>query len=117
MNDAVKGPVERFAKAVMDHGDSMKRGGSDPGQHVRAYVAAFEELCCLGDQGRGALSSLFTHPRADVRIAAAAFLLRYDHNRAKRVLETEAKRTGPDAFVASQALKRWEDGTWDLDPE
>ncbi|WP_338080562.1 DUF2019 domain-containing protein [Corallococcus exiguus] len=61
--------------------------------------------------------SLFTHPRVDVRVAAASFLLRYRTAEAKAVLDEVAQRKGFFAFEAGQALKRWEEGTWALDPE
>jgi hypothetical protein len=53
----------------------------------------------------------------DVRVMAAAYLLRYKTTEAKRVLEDAAKGEGMIPFIASQVLKNWEDGTWALDPE
>jgi hypothetical protein len=47
---------------------------------------------------------------------AAAFLLRHRHEEARRVLEDLAHGEGFVAFEASEALKRWEEGTWQLDP-
>jgi hypothetical protein len=52
----------------------------------------------------------------DVRVSAAALLLRYRTAEAKAVLEEAAKGKGLVPFEASQALKRWEEGTWALDP-
>jgi hypothetical protein len=48
---------------------------------------------------------------------AAVNLLRYQHDRARVVLETEGRGKGLVAFGAMQALKRWDEGTWALDPE
>jgi hypothetical protein len=48
---------------------------------------------------------------------AAAHLLRYRTAEAKAVLEEVAKGEGLVSFKAEQALKRWEEGTWALDPE
>lgn|GEM_PF-3435773 len=48
---------------------------------------------------------------------AAAHLLRYRTDEAKAVLEEAAKGQGLIPFGAQQALKRWEEGTWALDPE
>lgn len=52
----------------------------------------------------------------DVRVMAAAHLLRYRTAEARAVLEEAAKGTGLVPFGAQQALKRWEEGTWALDP-
>jgi hypothetical protein len=53
----------------------------------------------------------------DVRVTAAAFLLRYRTAEAKAVLEEAAKGEEMVPFEAQQALLRWEEGTWALDPE
>nr|WP_255428434.1 DUF2019 domain-containing protein [Corallococcus sp. AB038B] len=68
-------------------------------------------------QGRDALLVLLKHERMDVRVMAAAHLLRYRTAEAKAVLEEAAKGKGLVPFEAGQALKRWEEGTWALDPE
>jgi hypothetical protein len=60
---------------------------------------------------------LFKHPRMDVRVAAAAHLLRHRTAEARAVLQEIAKGEGLAAFEAGEALKRWEEGTWALDPE
>jgi hypothetical protein len=48
---------------------------------------------------------------------AAAFLLRHRHAEARAVLTTLGARVGMIGFGAKQALARWADGTWQLDPE
>jgi len=47
---------------------------------------------------------------------AAAHLLRYRTDEAKAVLHEAAGGEGMIPFCAQQALKRWEEGTWALDP-
>jgi hypothetical protein len=42
---------------------------------------------------------------------------RYRTAEAKAVLEEVAKGEGLVSFKTGQALKRWEEGTWALDPE
>jgi hypothetical protein len=81
------------------------------------YAAAFERLRSIGDGGREALATLLTDDRPVVRVTAAACLLSYCGDRAKIVLETEARGGDLVAFAASQALQRWEEGTWALDHE
>jgi hypothetical protein len=86
-------------------------------RHALAASAAFDAIRQFGDQGRESFASLLSHERADVRVTAAAFLLRYCHERARAVLEKEAAGDGLLAFEAAQALERWREGTWELDPE
>jgi len=48
---------------------------------------------------------------------AAVFLLRYKTADALAVLRELSKKRGIIGFEASEAIKRWEEGTWQLDPE
>ncbi|HYH95548.1 DUF2019 domain-containing protein [Hyalangium sp.] len=109
--------VEEFAKNVAAQTDSIFRGDTSTGdEHADRYIAAFKRLRSAGDTGRDALAVLLTHPRMDVRVAAAACLLRHRTTEAKAILEAAAKGEGLAAFEAAQVLKNWETGTWALDP-
>ncbi|HEX8439080.1 DUF2019 domain-containing protein [Archangium sp.] len=110
--------VNDFSRHVAAQTDAVFRGDARTGNlHAKRYVAAFEKLRGHGDAGRAALMVLLTHPRMDVRVAAAAHLLRYRTAEAKAVLQEVAKGEGLAAFEAQEALKRWEEGAWALDPE
>ncbi len=110
--------VAEFARHVEAGTDAVLRGDSKAGnRHATRSIAAFKKLRALGNAGRDALSVLLEHPRMDVRVAAAAFLLRYRTKEAKAVLEEAAKGEGMVPFEAQQALQRWEECTWALDPE
>ena len=58
--------------------------------------------------GRDALAVLLAHPRMDVRVAAAACLLRHRTQEAQRILEQAAAGKGLAAFEAQQVLKNEE---------
>ncbi|WP_426746076.1 DUF2019 domain-containing protein [Myxococcus faecalis] len=110
--------VEEFAENVAAQTDSIWRGDAKTGnKHANRCIAAFKKLRAHGDSGRDALAQLFTHPRIDVRTAAATYLLRYRTVEAKAVLEEAAKGEGLIPFEAQEALKRWAEGAWSLDPE
>jgi hypothetical protein len=110
--------VERFAQNVAAQTDAIWRGDAKTGnKHARRYIAAVEKLQAQGNAGRDALAVLFKHPRMDVRVMAAAFLLRHRTAEAKAVLREAAQGKGMIPFCAQQALLRWEEGTWALDPE
>jgi hypothetical protein len=109
--------VNDFAHHVEAQTAAIWRGDAKTGnKHADRCLAAFDKLCAHGDAGRDALATLFTHPNMDVRTTAAAFLLRYRTAEAKAILEEAAKGEGLVAFASAQALKRWEEGTWALDP-
>src|SRR4051812_13335482 len=110
--------VEQFAFNVVAQTDAIWRGDAKTGnKHARKYGAAFDKLRAQGDAGRDALAILLKHPRMDVRVMAAAHLLRHRTAEAEAVLEEAAKGEGMIPFGAQQALKRWEEGTWALDLE
>lgn len=109
--------VEQVALHVAAQTDAIWRGDVKTGnKHARKYGAALEQLMAHGDPGRDALLVLFKHERMDVRVAAAAQLLRYRTTEAKAVLEEAAKGQGLIPFEASIVLKHWREGTWTLDP-
>jgi hypothetical protein len=109
--------VAEFAENVAAQTDSIWEGDSKTGnKHAKRYITAFNKLTTHGDAGRDALTVLFTHPRMDVRVSAAAYLLRYRTTEARAILKEAAKGEGLIPFEASQVLKNWESGTWALDP-
>lgn len=112
------GLVQEFADCVASQSRCIAEGDAEAGnRYAKRYIAAFEELRGFGRAGRDALSVLLDDERPEVRAMAAAFLLRHCEDRAKEVLQQVAQGRGLTAFSAAQALKRWEDGTWALDPD
>ncbi|ATB30451.1 DUF2019 domain-containing protein [Melittangium boletus] len=110
--------VERFAQHVAAQTEAIRRGDAKTGnKHAKQYTAALLELRARGNAGRDALAVLLKHPQTDVRSMAAAFLLRYRTTEARAVLEATAKEGGVAAIGAIMTLRRWDDGTWALDPE
>jgi hypothetical protein len=110
--------VEQFARHVQAETAAGWRGDAQTAnRHVDEYLAVFDELRTHGNAGRDALAVLFEHPRMDVRVTAAVFLLRHRTAEAKAILQEAAKGQGMVPFEAQQALQRWEEGTWALDPE
>jgi hypothetical protein len=108
--------VNSFVDSVIQQTDAIARGDAVTGnKFAKRYIGAFEKLCAFGDIGRDALFAQFHHPRADVRVTAASFLLRYKTDAALRLLRAEAENLGLAAFEASQAIERWQDGDWSLD--
>lgn len=114
----VEALVEQFARNVAAQTEAIRRGDAKTGNtHARQYAAALQALRARGNAGREALAVLLKHPRTDVRALAAAFLLRYRTVEARAVLEAAAKEGGVAAIGAIMTLRRWDEGTWTLDPE
>src|SRR5690349_21136218 len=110
--------VQQFAEAVVAQDACLERGDAKTGnRHANRQFAAFRKLRAMGDSGREALAALFRDSRPTVRGMAAVFLLRYKTEDALAVLRALSKRRGMIGFEASEAIKRWEEGTWQLDPE
>ena len=84
-------------------------------KYARRYIAVAKKLLTQGEAGRDALATLLTHPRMDVRVNAATFLLSDRPAQALPVLEEAAKGKGMIPFGASFAVKYWYEGTWKLD--
>lgn len=109
--------VEQFTANVISQTEAIMRGDSRTNnKYADQYTDALMKLRSAGDAGREALSVLLKHPYPEVRVKAAAFLLRYRTEEARAVLEAAASGNGIAAIGAIMTLKRWDDGTWNLDP-
>ena len=83
--------VEQFVENVVAQNEAIFRGDAKTGnKHARKYGAAVDKLLAHGNPGRDALAVLLKHERMDVRVMAAAHLLRYRTAEAKAVLEEAA---------------------------
>jgi hypothetical protein len=110
--------VDEFAASVVGHHEAILKGDRRASNRFASRTgAAFQKLREVGDAGRDALASLFVHSRPDVRMAAAAYLLRHKTTDAVTILTQLAAGEGLAAFEAQQTLERWKEGTWSLDPE
>lgn len=112
----LNGLAEEFARNVAAQTDAIWRGERGGGnKYAKRYIAAVKKLLTQGEAGRDALAALLIHPRMDVRVNAAGFLLGDRPAQALPVLEEAAKGKGMIPFVASCAVKSWHEGTWKLD--
>ena len=110
--------VEEFRSAVVAATEAVWAGDAKTGnKHAMRFLRAFEKLRAIGDVGRDALVPLMAKEHSpDVRSMAAAFLLRYRHDEARRVLKEISRGKGLIPFEAGECLKRWAEGAWQLDP-
>ena len=109
--------VKQFEENVIAQTEAIKKGDSKSGNRfAKRYIQAFQELRILGDEGREALTILLKSERNDIRVMSAVFLLRYKNKEAIAVLEEASKEKSLIGFEATEALKRWWEGNWSLDP-
>lgn len=108
--------VNVFARAAALHSQALLAGDHRiANREARIVSKTFRQLTEMGDEGRQALTLLFTHANDDVASLAAAYLLRYATDEAVQVLERIARKKGLVGFQAQQALERWREGDWHLD--
>ena len=114
--DKLTALANKFAASVLQQASCIKRGDATEGnKHAKSYIKAFRDITKFGNAGREALIPLLKHDDTNVRVMAAAFLLRYATNEALSVLEAAKSGGGLAGLGAAQTLKNWSDGSWALD--
>jgi uncharacterized protein DUF2019 len=111
--------VGEFARCVLDQEEALRNSDPKTGNKLADKRSRIFTLLRskYGDKGRQALATLLSHVDDDVRSTAAVWLLRYCHHEAMQVLQDVSKNSsGLTSFAAAQAIKRWEEGDWHLDP-
>ncbi len=111
--------VREFAFSVVAQREAMAKGKPRRGNRFADRRAeAFDKLVSVyGDHGREALKTLLRHGDPETRGMAAVYLLRYCTDEALPVLEELVqKEKGLIALKGAEAIKRWEEGDWHLDP-
>jgi hypothetical protein len=110
--------VDDFAANVIAQHEAIWRGNARVGNcHANRTLRCFDKLYRYGPAGKDGLATLFTHNNPLVRGTAAVFLLKYKTEEAMAILEELATGEGFSAFCASEAIKRWNEGAWDLEPK
>lgn len=111
--------VASFVTGVIGQKEAIAAGDTRLGNmFANQRFRAWDKLRAYGDEGREALVKLLDDERVDVREMAAAYLLRYRTAQATKILQKIATTgEGLAALGAQQCLRRWEEGTWELDPE
>ncbi len=105
----------QFAEAVLRQQEAVFRGDSRGARKWgNRMTRSWEQVSGLGETGFDAMLGLLQHAETIVRIDAAVALLHYRHERAMAVLRTIADSAEPEAGMAAEALKRWDEGAVDF---
>jgi len=108
--------VEEFAKAIIKQNEAIMKGNYKLGnKYAKKYIKCYQQLFKVGEEGKEALAKLFNHDDIGVREMAAVVLLKYKTEEALKILRELANKPGLIGFGASEAIKRWEEGTWNLE--
>lgn len=108
--------VQEFVEGVLGQKQALAEQDADLGNlFANKYIRAWRQLRSYGDEGREALAVLLNDVRVDVRVMAAGFLLKYRTTEAMAILREAEEGHGIASLDAQQVLRRWQEGTWQLD--
>jgi hypothetical protein len=110
--------ARQFAEHVIAQNSAIRRGDARMGnRHAKGQLKCAHQLMRVGEEGTKELASLFNHQDPGVREMAAVFLLKRRTGEALALLSELSKLPGLVGFGAEQAIERWNEGTWDLEPK
>lgn len=108
--------VSEFSDATVKHHKYTLEGDWQRANiEAKKIDSAFKHIIKLEKQGREALLALTEADNAAVASMAATYSLKYAPEACIKVLSKLAEEPGLLGFEASQALKRWKEGTWSLE--
>jgi hypothetical protein len=108
--------VARFAEAARNHYDATLQGDwRKANKNAKRIADIFHSLVATGEEGKQALLELTNGKDLAVASMAATFSLKYATTQATAVLERIAIQPDLLGFKAQQSLKRWQEGSWQLE--
>ena len=119
MNDNIKKIqklVSEFADFVIKQQECIDNGDWKLGNtYAKKYIKCYKDINKIGNVAKEEMLTLLKHKNDVVRTMAATFLLKYSTEESLRVLKEISKKPGMVGFGARESIKRWEEGSWDLD--
>ena len=107
--------MRRFAVAAKAHHAALEAlDESGANAHARVIAGLFAAISATGGAGREALLLLVEDSESEVAGMAAVYSLRFRPEPCLALLRRLAAGEGLLAFRAAGALKRWEEGEWEL---
>ena len=109
--------VTAFAQAAARHYAFTQAGRyRDINREADKIDAAYRKLKSYGDKGKQALLKLLDDADLAVSSMAAAYCMHFAPQECKRVFQRVAKDPGILGLEAQYALKRFDDGSWQVEP-
>jgi hypothetical protein len=117
MNDDERIPqlVESFINAAIKHQVLSLKDWKTANREAKELQRIFLELKSIGRPGREALLALVKSEKPSVALMASVYSLKYDTKKSMKTLKSLAKEADFIGFQAEQAIKRWEEGTWNIE--
>ena len=110
--------ISRFVKAALANYSPTrqpKMGYAEVNRNARAIHNSAMEIIAEGDAGLKALSGLLGHEDPGVALMAAVYSLKQNTDLALSRLKELAKDSGLLGFRATESIRRWDAGEWQLD--
>jgi glycine cleavage system aminomethyltransferase T len=108
--------IDTFADAAhKHHRETLEGTAKKVNVQAKRITHTFHQIIVKGEVARKALLQLTKSEDIAVAKMAAVFSLKYATEEATVVLRGIAQRPDLLGFEAKQALKRWEEGTWQLE--
>jgi hypothetical protein len=115
MRASSQDPLATFVDGVVQQNACIARGDARQGnREARKYITAARALLAGSQEAIDRFATLLTHDSADVRVTAAAFLLKERTALAVAVLRPIASGTGIAALGAKMTLERYERGDMEI---
>jgi hypothetical protein len=116
MTESIDDLMATFATAARAHYQASEAGDykvANP--EAERIEAVFSKVRTIGPSAREALMRLAELSDDATAVMAAVYSLKYSPERSLRVLGRFSKNRGLLGFQASQAIKRWNAGEWQLE--
>lgn len=116
MSEGIDKLVETFTAASRRHFQATSDGDYEVANREADSVhQIFLRLRELGPEAREGLIQVAVSGGDAAAVMAAVYSLKYDPERSLKVLGRLSKDSGILGFQATQAIKRWKSGEWQLE--
>jgi hypothetical protein len=116
MEDSViKELIDNFAQAARQHNIFSISDWRKANKEAKKMHSYFLEITSHGQPARVALLELTESEETSVSLMAAVYSLKFNSEKSLMVLKKLEKQPDVIGFQAQQAIKRWEEGSWQLE--
>jgi hypothetical protein len=116
MEQKIDNLIQDFVRFTENHYKATLVGDwREANKNAKKLHKTFLHIVRLGAEGREALLSLTENETSYVALTAATYSLRYNTEKAMDTLNKFVNTPGLIGFGAQQTIKRWEEGTWQLE--
>jgi hypothetical protein len=116
MDDQIENLIQDFVRFTENHYKATIVGDwREANKNAKKVHKTFLHIVKLGIEGREALLALTENESSYVALMAATYSLKYNTEKALATLKKFTNTPGFAGFGAQQTIKRWDEGTWQLE--